>query len=405
MKRLLIVLLFVSLGCSAQSDNSGTTASADEAGITVGAARFDEYLPLLKGKRVALLTNQTAVIGDNQTHLVDTLLSQGIKIVKIFGPEHGFRGTADAGATVENAVDKKTGIPVISLYGSHNKPTAQELSDVDVMVYDIQDVGTRFYTYISSMQRFMEAAAANHKPLIILDRPNPNGFYVDGPVLEKSLKSGVGMQPIPIVYGMTIGEYARMLIGEHWLNKPDLQPDLTVVKCLHYTHDSLYQLPVKPSPNLPNMASVYLYPSLCFFEGTHLSEGRGTAHPFQLFGHPDLPDSLYSFTPESMPGALHPKLEGQKCYGFLVATDGPTALKKAGHRIQLRWIKEAYALFPDKANFFRSYFNKLAGTETLMQQIKDGWSDARIYQSWEPKLQAFKQIRKKYLLYPDFQTN
>ncbi len=373
--------------------------------IEVGAARIDQYLSLLKGKRVAILTNQTAVIGKNNTHLVDTLKSLGINIVKIFGPEHGFRGDANAGAKVKNSVDPKTGIPIISLYGSHNKPTAKELSDVDVMLYDIQDVGTRFYTYISSMQRFMEAAAENHKPFIILDRPNPNGFYVDGPVLEKDQESGVGMQPIPIVYGMTIGEYAKMLIGEHWLNNPDAKPDLKVIKCLNYTHDSLYKLPEKPSPNLPNMASVYLYPSLCFFEGTKCSVGRGTDHPFQLFGHPDFPDSLFSFTPRPMPGATHPKLEGEKCYGYLVATDAKTALKKENRQVQLKWVIKAYQLYPDKAQFFRSYFNRLAGTSDLMKQIKAGWSIDKIRESWQPKLNQFKQIRKKYLLYPDFTAN
>jgi uncharacterized protein YbbC (DUF1343 family) len=252
------------------------------------------------------------------------------------------------------------------------------------------------------MQRFMEAAAENNKKFIILDRPNPNGFYVDGPVLEKEFKSGVGMQPIPIVYGMTIGEYAKMLIGEHWLNDPSLKPDLTVIRCLNYTHDSLYQLPVKPSPNLPNMTSVYLYPSLCFFEGTKCNVGRGTHYQFQLFGHPDFPDSLYSFTPEPMPGAIHPKLEGETCYGYIVAHSPEEALQEVDHHIQLKWVMKAYELFPDKKDFFRSYFNKLAGTDELMQQIKDGWSEDKIRQSWEPELSKFKQIRKKYLLYLDF---
>lgn len=403
MKILLTLFTILALGCAGQPDKQSAQASTIEnQPIIVGAARIDQYLPMLKDKRVAILTNQTAVIGTTKTHLVDTLLSLGIHIVKIFGPEHGFRGTANAGATVENAVDKKTGIPIISLYGGHNKPTAKELSDVDVMLFDIQDVGTRFYTYINSMQRFMEAAGENDKPFIILDRPNPNGFYVAGPVLEEDQKSGVGMQPIPIVYGMTIGEYAEMLVGEHWLNDPELKPDLTVIKCLNYTHDSLYTLPIKPSPNLPNMASVYLYPSLCFFEGTKCSVGRGTPHPFQLFGHPDFPDTLYSFTPESMPGATNPKLKGQKCYGYLVATDAEQALKKAGRHIQLKWVMKAYELYPDKANFFRSYFNRLAGTSTLMQQIKDGLSAEQIRKSWQPKLDQFKKIRKKYLLYPDF---
>lgn len=368
--------------------------------MEVGAARLEAYLPLLEGRRVGILTNQTAVVGD--THLVDTLLARGVHIVKIFGPEHGFRGNADAGASVGDARDPETGIPVISLYGKHNKPTPEELADVDVMVYDIQDVGTRFYTYINSMERFLEAAAENDKPCIILDRPDPNGFYVDGPVLEPDYHSGVGMQPIPVVYGMTIGEYARMLMGEGWLHTSRV-PDLTVVACLHYTHDSLYSLPVKPSPNLPDMASVYLYPSLCLFEGTALSVGRGTPYPFQLFGHPSLPGNLYSFVPRSMPGAMHPKLEGRKCHGFLVATEPGKALKLVGKGMQLRWVLEAYRLFPDKKNFFTSYFPKLAGTGALETQIRAGWDEARIRRSWEPALSRFKQIRSKYLLYPDFQ--
>lgn len=368
--------------------------------ILVGAARMNNYLPLLKGKRVAILTNQTALV--NGVHVVDTLLKRGVHIVEIFGPEHGFRGTANAGATVGNNIDPKTGIPVISLYGKHDKPTPDELKNVDVMLYDIQDVGVRFYTYISTMQRFMEAAAENHKPFIILDRPDPNGFYVDGPVLEKKFKSGVGMQPIPIVYGMTIGEYAKMLIGQHWLSNPNIKPDLTVITCLHYTHDSLYQLPAKPSPNLHDMASVYLYPSLCFFEGTACSVGRGTKYPFQLFGHPDFPDSLYSFTPQPEPGATDPKLEGQVCYGFLVATNTKEALEKVDNRLQLKWVMEAYKLFPDKDKFFTRYFNTLAGTDKLQQEIKDGWNEKRIRKSWEPGLRKFEKIRKKYLLYPDF---
>jgi len=243
MKLIATLLLIITLGCTAQAKQQNTHPATDSS-ILVGAARFDQYLPLLKGKRIAILTNQTAVIGSQKTHLVDTLLSLGVNIIKIFGPEHGFRGTASAGATVKNSVDKKTGIPIISLYGSHNKPTPKDLKNVDVMIYDIQDVGTRFYTYINSMQRYMEAAAENNKPIIILDRPNPNGFYVDGPILEEDQKSGIGMQPIPIVYGMTIGEYAKMLIGEGWLNT-DSTPDLTVVKCLNYTHDSLYHLPLR----------------------------------------------------------------------------------------------------------------------------------------------------------------
>lgn len=403
MKYLLVALLCWIPGRTTPSPGNpapGTVQTVGPGAIEVGAARLETYLPLLENKRVAILTNQTAIVGD--THLVDTLLARHVHIVKIFGPEHGFRGDADAGASVGNARDPQTGIPVISLYGKHNKPTPEELRDVDVMVYDIQDVGTRFYTYINSMQRFMEAAAENHKPFIILDRPDPNGFYVDGPVLEPAYHSGVGMQAIPVVYGMTIGEYARMLIGEHWLSNPSLKPDLTVIPCARYTHDSLYTLPVRPSPNLPDMASVYLYPSLCLFEGTALSVGRGTAYPFQLFGHPSLPDSLYAFTPKGTPGATHPKLEGQLCHGRLVATEAADALKKVDRRLQLHWVIDAYRLFPDKDKFFISYFNKLAGTGDLETQIRNGWSEQKIRQSWEPALSRFKAIRKKYLLYPDF---
>lgn len=372
----------------------------EENHIKVGAARMNDYLPLLKGKRVAILTNNTALV--NGVQIVDTLVARHVNVVEIFGPEHGFRGTANAGATVSNFIDKKTGIPVISLYGKHDKPTPEELKNVDVMVYDIQDVGVRFYTYISTMQRFMEAAAENHKPFIILDRPDPNGFYVDGPVLNKKFKSGVGMQPIPIVYGMTIGEYARMLIGQHWLSDPNMKPNLTVIKCLNYTHESLYQLPTKPSPNLHTMASVYLYPSLCFFEGTDCSVGRGTNYPFQLFGSPFFPDSLYSFTPQPEPGATDPKLNGQKCYGYLVATNTDEALRKVDRQIQLKWLIRAYQLFPDKDKFFTSYINLLAGTDELQKEIKEGWSAERIRKSWQPELRKFKKIRKKYLLYPDF---
>lgn len=400
MKYMLIALACWLTGGTAPPVQEKPAVAAASGPIVVGAARMDQYLPLLQNKRVGILTNQTAVVGD--THLVDTLLQRQVDIVKIFGPEHGFRGNADAGATVGNGVDPKTGIPVISLYGAHNKPTPAELSDVDVLIYDIQDVGTRFYTYINSMERFVEAAAENHKKIIILDRPDPNGFYVDGPVLEKAFHSGVGMQPIPIVYGMTIGEYARMLIGEHWLNDPTLKPDLTVITCQHYAHDSLYTLPVKPSPNLPDMASVYLYPSLCLFEGTALSVGRGTAYPFQLFGHPSLPDSLYHFTPRGVPGATHPKLEGQTCHGFLVATSAVKALEEVGYHVQLKWVRTAYRLFPHKDHFFISYFKKLAGTGALERQIRNGWSEQRIRQSWQPALDHFKSIRRKYLLYPDF---
>jgi Uncharacterized protein conserved in bacteria len=364
------------------------------------------YLPLLRGKRVALFANHTSLVGN--TNLVDTLQKSGIAIKVIFGPEHGFRGTADAGAKIGNYVDEKTGIPVVSLYGVKHKPSAANLNNVDIMLFDIQDVGTRFYTYISSLQEYMEAAVEQKKPLIVLDRPNPNAHYVDGPVLDTALRSFVGMQPVPIVYGMTIGEYAIMLLKEKWLrqnpakiqvyvnpkkNIPNNQFSLTVITCANYTHQSKYELPVKPSPNLPDMQAVYWYPSTCWFEGTVLSEGRGTAKPFQLFGHPSLPDTLISFTPRSIPGATQPKHKDQLCYGWDLSGVTPA------NKIELKYILQAYQLFPQKDTFFTKFFNRLAGNTTLMQQIKDGLSEEAIRKSWEPALSNFKKLRQQYLLY------
>jgi uncharacterized protein YbbC (DUF1343 family) len=361
-----------------------------------GAEQINEYLPLLQGKRVAILTNYTALV--NGTNVVDTLVRRGVNIVKIFSPEHGFRGDADAGATVGNQVDAKTGIPIISLYGSKRKPSADDLADVDILLYDIQDVGIRFYTYPASLQRYMESAIENHRPLIILDRPDPNGQYVDGPVLDTAFRSFVGMQPVPVVYGMTIGEYARMLVGEGWV--PGSSGfKLTVIPCRHYTHRSKYTLPVKPSPNLPNMQSVYLYPSLCLFEGTAISLGRGTDKPFQQFGAPSLPHDLYSFTPQSVPGATSPPLLGQVCFGYDLSSID------VGHdTMSLHWLLLAFRLFPDKEHFFNgngSGFDRLAGSSVLRQQIRDGLSLAAIRESWQPALNHFKTIRKKYLLYAE----
>ena len=359
-------------------------------------------------------------------NLVDTLSRLGVNIKVVFGPEHGFRGTADAGEKIGNYTDEKTGIPVISLYGSKRRPSAEDLKDVDIMIFDIQDVGVRFYTYISSLQEYMEAALENSKPLMILDRPNPNGFYVDGPVLEKNYKSFVGMQPIPIVYGLTIGEYGMMIAGEKWLsdkanekygyyqyakNSTDTPFHFLVIKCANYTHKSKYILPVKPSPNLPEIQSVYLYPSTCFFEGTVLSEGRGTEKPFQIFGHPSLPKNLYAFTPVSRDGAKNPKLQDQVCYGWNLSGTPEQVLKKVDNKVQLKWLLQAYRLFPDKENFFIKpksgkaedyYINKLAGTN-LMQQIRANKSEKEIRKTWEPGLKKFKAIRKKYLLYRDFE--
>ncbi|PZP42488.1 MAG: DUF1343 domain-containing protein [Pseudopedobacter saltans] len=374
-----------------------------------GAYQLKEYLPLLEGKKVAIYANQTTVIG--QKHLVDSLKSLGINIVKIFGPEHGFRGTADAGEHVDTYIDKETGIKVVSLYGAKSTPSAEDLADVDVTVFDLQDVGMRFFTYILSLQHFLEGSIDNRKPVILLDRPNPNGFYVDGPVLDMQFKSGVGPQPIPVVHGMTMGEYAQLLIGEHWLKtNVNYTPEtvgLTIIKCKKYDHRYLYQLPVPPSPNLKDMAAIYWYASTCFFEGTNLSEGRGTDHPFTVFGHPDLPHNLFSFVPTSRPGAKSSKLYDKTCYGWDVTNIAPPS------QIDLSWLIKAHELFPQKDSFFLKptdtskienwFFNRLAGNATLMQQIKSGITEIQIRESWNNELVKFKQKRKKYLLYKDFE--
>ena len=390
---------------------------AQSSKIIPAAERTQVYFPLLRGKAVAVFANQTSMVGN--THLVDTLLKSGIKVVKIFGPEHGFRGDADAGEHVSDAKDKKTGIPVVSLYGAHHKPTAADLQDVDVLVFDLQDVGCRFYTYINSMEYFLEAALENHKPLLLLDRPNPNGFYVDGPVLDLKFKSGIGRQPVPIVYGMTMGEYAMMLLGEKWVSKEasdvnaynittkpnaDTPFHFLVIKNQHYTHKSKYVLPVMPSPNLKTMQSIYLYPSTCLVEGTIMSEGRGTDFPFQVFGHPALPKNLYSFTPKPNLGSKSSKCFYQTCYGWKIDGSNEEILKIIDGRIQLKFLLDAYKIFPGKDSFFlkNNFINKLAGNDAFQQQVKDGWSEAEIKKSWQSGLKAFMNIRKKYLLYEDF---
>lgn len=391
--------------------------SIKETGFQTGAENMKEYLPFLKGKKVAVFANQTSIVGNS--HLVDTLRKLGVDIKVIFSPEHGFRGTADAGEQIGNYTDQQTGIPVVSLYGNKRMPSKEDLAAVDVMLFDIQDVGVRFYTYISSLEYYIEAAMENGKHLIILDRPNPNGFYVDGPVLELPYKSFVGMQQVPVVYGMTIGEYAQMVFEEDWLEPKyyDLAGrhgkfEMTVIPCNKYTHTTRLELPVKPSPNLPNNQSIYLYPSTCFFEGTVISEGRGTNKQFQIFGHPVLPKTLTPFTPRSMDGAKTPKLQDQLCYGWDLSGTKEDVLKKVNGQIQLKWLLEAYRLFPDKTAFFLApksgkpedyFFNKLAGNSTLMQQIKDGKSEEEIRKSWQPLLNNFKAIRKKYLIYKDFE--
>jgi uncharacterized protein YbbC (DUF1343 family) len=369
--------------------------------ILTGAERTDVYVPMLEGKRLGIVANQTSVIG--RIHLVDSLISLGdgqANIRKVFSPEHGFRGEAEAGGIIEDKVDARSGLPVISLYGRNRKPSAEALRDLDAIIFDIQDVGVRFYTYISTLFYVMQACAESNKELILLDRPNPNGFYMDGPVLDTNYRSFVGMHEVPVVYGMTIGEYGRMINGEGWLGK-GLVCDLEVIPCLNYDHSMLYVLPVSPSPNLPNMNSVYLYPSTCFFEGTVISEGRGTEFPFEAFGHPLLENAYFSFVPESIPGkSSNPKLKGENCMGMDLRYLRNSS--KRDRQINLAWLLFAYENYPDKEAFFIPYFDNLAGTACLRQQIIEGMTANEIRSSWSDGLAAFKNIRKRYLLYPDF---
>lgn len=363
--------------------------------VLPGATQTARYLPLLKNKRVALMVNQTATI--DKTHLVDSLLKLHVKIQKIFSPEHGFRGNVGHGEKVGNSIDSATGIPIVSLYGQHRKATPADLKDVDILIFDIQDVGTRFFTYISSLQELMEAAAENNKTLIILDRPNPNGDYIDGPILDTAYRSFIGMQPIPIVHGMTVGEYARMLNGEHWLSK-GVQCNIKVIPCENYSHQTFYRVPIKPSPNLPNMAAINLYSSTCFFEGTVLSLGRGTDKPFQVYGSPSFPKQGFSFTPRASSSNPSPVLKDQLCYGYDLS-NVPETVPHKGRKIELKWLIDAYRIFPDKGKFFIPFFSKVAGNTQLQQQIVKGFSEADIRKSWEPGLAKFKVIRAKYLLY------
>lgn len=392
-KAVLFALLFFGLS------NGASAQGSDDTRLAVGAELMEFYLPLLKNQRVAVLVNQTSKIGN--THLVDTLRKVGVKIVKIFVPEHGFRGTADAGAKVANSVDPVTKLPVVSLYGKNKKPTQEQLANVDAVVMDLQDVGVRFYTYISTMQYMMEACAEGKKKFILLDRPNPNCSYIDGPVLDTSLRSFVGMQPVPIVYGMTMGEYALMLVGKQWITPYKLY--INVIPCRNYKHNMVYNLPVAPSPNLKSMAAVYLYPSLCLFEGTVVSLGRGTKMPFQQWGHPTFRDeSKYSFIPKSMQGATNPPLMGKRCYGELVTEDPLLARDSIiNGRLNLSFLIKAYNWYPQKDSFFNNYFDKLVGTRQLRQQIASGMTEEQIRESWQTDLEEFKKIRKYFMLYDD----
>jgi len=368
--------------------------------LKTGAQSTNEYLPLLKDKKVALVINQTSLIG--KTPLADSLIKLKIKISKIFVPEHGLFGNVQAGGDVNNSTYKKTGIPVVSIYGQKVKPTSDDLKGVEMLIFDIQDVGVRFYTYISTLTYIMEACAENNIPLIVLDRPNPNGFYIDGPLLEKEYASFVGLHPVPVVYGMTIGEYARMVNEEGWL-KNSIKCNLLVIKLTNYNHDYRYILPVPPSPNLTTKESIYLYPSLCFFEGTDVSVGRGTEHPFELVGKPGFKHGNITFTPKSIPGVSdHPPYENIECRGFNVSEFCEDYILLTKH-IYLFWLKGFYDQSDHKDKFFNNFFDNLAGTNKLREQIIKGVPIADIQKSWEPDINKFKLVRKKYLLYPDFQ--
>jgi uncharacterized protein YbbC (DUF1343 family) len=398
---LLFVMIVLSCGNSSPYQN--------KAPVTVAANQLELYLPLLKNKRVGIVANQTSVIFKNSPglglngelikndniHLVDSLIKRDVSVIKVFAPEHGYRGRADAGEYVKGGIDLKTGLPIVSLYGENRKPDPKVLEDLDVVVFDIQDVGTRFYTFVSTLHYMMEGCAALNIPLIVLDRPNPNGHYVDGPVLDLNYKSFVGMHAVPITHGMTLGEFAKMINGEHWL-EDDLNCDLTVIPVANYNREDVYILPIPPSPNLPNQKAINLYPSLCLFEGTHVSVGRGTENQFQIFGSPFLGDENYSFQfiPKPNFGAKNPKHKAKICYG--------KDLKNVDflNDINLNWLIEAYENTTDKSSFFNSFFTKLAGQTTLQQQIEKGWSALEIKRSWENDLEQFKALRSNYLLYP-----
>lgn len=400
----LCVIVCFTVNCKSAPKESNRESVPVKPHVVTGAEQTEKYLPLLKGKRVAVLANPTTIIGER--HFVDSMLSRGVNIVKVFGPEHGFRGNASAGAHVDDEKDPSTGVSIISLYGAKRKPSAQDLADVDIMVFDIQDVGCRFYTYINVLSHIMEACAENNKPLLILDRPNPNGYLVDGPVLDMKLKSGIGMFPIPITHGMTIAEFAQMINGEGWL-PGKLKCQLIIIPVLNYTHDMPYTLPVKPSPNLNTQQSILLYPALCLFEGTIISQGRGTYFPFTVLGSPLLKNKyIFSFKPVSIKGMSETPLHmNQDCYGLDLRTYNVDEWRKEG-RINIEWMIDLYNAYPDKEKFFDRTQSKqmgnidgLAGTTDFRKQIMEGKSAKEIRQSWEPALSNYKVMRKKYLLY------
>jgi uncharacterized protein YbbC (DUF1343 family) len=366
---------------------------ATRAKPTLGIERLGLILDSLKGKRVAVVANQTSVL--NNVHLVDTLLALKIEVVKVFAPEHGFRGQADAGEKINHSVDEKTGLPLVSLYGNNKKPSTEQLKDVDILLFDIQDVGVRFYTFISTLHYIMEAAAENGKKVIVLDRPNPNAHYIDGPVLEKEFTSFVGMHPVPIVYGMTIGEYAMMINGENWLEN-GVKCDLSVLPCKNYTHQTTYSLPIAPSPNLKTERAIALYPSLCLFEGTTVSLGRGTDRPFEMYGHPKFPATSFAFTPIPMPGAKTSTQLNNKCNGYDLSSSAERVSK-----IDLSYLINANKLLADSGIFINQnvFFNRLAGNSVLKDQLHECWTEEEIRTTWKNGIDSFKLIRSKYLLY------
>jgi uncharacterized protein YbbC (DUF1343 family) len=390
----LFLLLIMTLQCSngPRTATKNFTTSSLATPVQVGAAQLDLYLPKLSGKNVALVVNHTSLVG--KTHLTDTLISRGVSIKKVFAPEHGFRGAAPDGEKINDAIDAKTGLPIISLYGANRKPSAEQLKDVDLVIFDIQDVGTRFYTYISTMHYVMEACAEQNKKVIILDRPNPNGHYVDGPILQPALKSFVGMHPIPIVHGVTVGELANMINGEGWLEN-GVRCDVEVVAIKNWKHSDFYSVPVKPSPNLPNDQAIRLYPSLCLFEGTPISVGRGTQMPFQILGNPEFKEMPFQFTPVEIPGmSTSPPHKDKVCYGIDLRN------VKVEPMIDLKYLIDMYKRYPEKDKFFVGSFNRLAGTTMLQEQIKQGLTADHIRDTWKADLETYKEQRKKYLLYP-----
>ena len=374
-QNIIIVFYLFSFGINAQN-------------LTLGADRINEILEHTMNKNIAIVGNQTSIV--NNVHIVDTLISLNQKIVCVFAPEHGFRGIEDAGATIKNEIDLKTGLPIISLYGKNKKPSKKQLNGIDLIIFDIQDVGARFYTYISTLHYILEASGEENIEVLVLDRPNPNGHYIDGPVLDTAYKSFVGMHEVPIVHAMTVGEYAKMIVGEKWVKQ---KCSLQIVEMINYNRNKIYSIPVKPSPNLPNDKSINLYPSLCLFEGTNVSVGRGTNKPFQHYGSPFLSPSGYNFVPKSGPGSKYPKHENKVCNGKNLET------LEVMNSINLDWIIEAYNQTKNKEEFFNDFFDKLSGTDILRKQIISGKNSEEIKLSWIPQIQMFKKTREKYLIY------